>query len=117
MNFGFTEEQGFLREAVRKFVDDRCPMAEVRRLMKTPDAHSPELWKAFAEQGSVGLLIPEEHGGAGLGWVDFVVVLEETGRTLMPSPLISTALAACAIREAGSPTQRTDGYPDSRTEA
>lgn len=111
MNFGFTEEQGFLREAVRKFVDDRCPMAEVRRLMKTPDAHSPELWKAFAEQGSVGLLIPEEHGGAGLGWVDFVVVLEETGRTLMPSPLISTALAAYAIREAGSSTQQARWLP------
>lgn len=50
MNFGFTEEQGFLRDAVRKFVDDRCPMAEVRRLMKTPNAHSPELWSALAER-------------------------------------------------------------------
>ncbi len=111
MNFGFTEEQGFLRDAVRKFLDDRCPMAEVRRLMKTPNAHSPELWKAFAEQGSVGLLIPEAYGGAGLGWVDFVVVLEETGRTLMPSPLVSTALAALAIREAGSPAQKERWLP------
>jgi len=111
MNFGFTEEQGFLRDAVRKFVDDRCPMAEVRRLMGTPNAHSAELWKALAEQGSLGLLIPEEHGGAGLAWVDFVVVLEETGRTLMPSPLVSTALAAVALCEAGSSAQQGRWLP------
>ncbi|MBK7950921.1 MAG: acyl-CoA/acyl-ACP dehydrogenase [Deltaproteobacteria bacterium] len=111
MNFGFTEEQGFLREAVRKFVDERCPMAEVRRLMKTRDAHSPELWRALAEQGTLGLLIPDEYGGAGLSWVDFVVVLEETGRTLLPSPLVSTALATMALLEAGSPAQRSRWLP------
>ena len=111
MNFGFTEEQGFLRDAVRKFVDDRCPMAEVRRLMRTPNAHSPELWTALAEQGSLGLLIPEEYGGAGLAWVDFVVVLEEAGRTLMPSPLVSTVLAAVALQEAGSSAQRSRWLP------
>jgi alkylation response protein AidB-like acyl-CoA dehydrogenase len=111
MNFGFTEEQGFLRDAVRKFLDDRCPMSEVRRLAKTPDAHSPELWKALAEQGSLGLLIPEEYGGAGLGWVDFMVVLEETGRTLLPSPLVSTALAALAVQESGSAAQRSRWLP------
>ena len=111
MNFGFTEEQGFLRDAVRKFVDDRCPMAEVRRLMRTPNAHSPELWTALAEQGSLGLLIPEEYGGAGLAWVDFVVVLEEAGRTLMPSPLVSTALAAVALKEGGSAAQRSRWLP------
>jgi len=111
MNFGFTEEQGFLRDAVRKFVDDRCPMSEVRRLTRTRDAHSPELWKGLAEQGSLGILIPEEYGGAGLDWVDLVVLLEETGRTLMPSPLVSTALAAMAIREAGSRGQRGRWLP------
>lgn len=111
MNFGFSEEQDFLREAVRKFVDDRCPISEVRRLMKTRDAHSPGLWQSLAEQGSLGLLIPEEHGGAGLSWVDFVVLLEETGRTLMPSPLVSTALATVAIREAGSAAQQRTWLP------
>lgn len=111
MNFGFTEEQGFLREAVRKWVDDRCPMAEVRRLAKTPDAFSPELWRGLAEQGFLGLLIPEEYGGAGLSWVDLVVLLEEAGRTLMPSPLVSTVLATMALLEAGSPGQRERWLP------
>lgn len=111
MNFGFTEEQGFLRDAVRKFLDDRCPMSEVRRLMRTRDAHSPELWRGLAEQGTLGLLIPDEYGGAGLSWVDFVVVLEEAGRTLLPAPLVATALAATALIEAGSPAQKSRWLP------
>ncbi len=111
MNFGFSEEQDFLREAVRRFVDDRCPVSEVRRLMETPDAHSPELWKEMAALGWLGLLVPEEFGGADLSWVDFVVLLEETGRTLLPSPLVSQALAITAIREAGSAAQRARWLP------
>ena len=111
MNFGFTEEQDFLRDAVRKFVDGRCPIPEVRKLMETENAHSEALWKEMAELGWLGLLTPEEHGGAGLSWVDFVVLLEETGRTLLPSPLVSNTLAATAIREAGSPEQQARWLP------
>ena len=111
MNFGFTEEQDFLRDAVRKFVDGRCPMSEVRNLMETRDAHSPELWTEMASLGWLGLLVPEEHGGAGLSWVDFVVLLEEAGRTLLPSPLVSNALALTAVKEGGSPAQQGRWLP------
>jgi alkylation response protein AidB-like acyl-CoA dehydrogenase len=111
MNFGFTEEQDFLRESVRKFLDDRCPISEVRNLMATPNAHSPELWNEMASLGWLGLLVPEEYGGAGLTWVDFVVLLEETGRTLLPSPLVSTALAVMALLEAGSSAQKERWLP------
>ncbi len=111
MNFGFTEEQDFLRDAVRKFVDGRCPIPEVRKLMETENAHSDALWKEMAELGWLGLLTPEEHGGAGLSWVDFVVLLEETGRSLLPSPLVSNTLAGTAIREAGSPEQQARWLP------
>ncbi len=111
MNFGFTEEQDFLREAVRKFVDERCPMSEVRELMKTEHAMSDALWSEMAAMGWLGLLVPDEYGGAGLGWVDFVVLLEETGRTLLPSPLLSSALAMTAVREAGSAKQKERWLP------
>ena len=111
MNFGFTEEQDFLREAVRKILDDRCPISEVRNLMAAPNAHSRELWDEMATLGWLGLLVPEEFGGAGLSWVDFVVLLEETGRTLLPSPLISTALAVTALCEAGSSAQQSRWLP------
>jgi alkylation response protein AidB-like acyl-CoA dehydrogenase len=111
MNFGFTEEQDFLRDSVRKLLDERCPMSVVRQQMTTPNAHSPELWEEMASLGWLGLLIPEEHGGAGLTWIDFVVLLEETGRSLLPSPLLSNALAATAVLEAGSPAQQRRWLP------
>ncbi|MFK7896305.1 MAG: acyl-CoA dehydrogenase family protein [Myxococcota bacterium] len=111
MNFGFTEEQDFLREAVRKFVDERAPMAEVRTLMETEHASSDALWSEMAAMGWLGLLVPDEYGGAGLGWVDFVVLLGETGRTLLPSPLLSSALAMTAVAEAGSPAQKEQWLP------
>jgi alkylation response protein AidB-like acyl-CoA dehydrogenase len=102
MNFGFTEEQEFLRSEVRKFLDDQCPMEEVRRLMESVEGFSEKLWKQIAELGWLGLTIPEAHGGTGLAWLDLVVLLEETGRSLCPLPLLSTTLAAAAIRAAGN---------------
>jgi alkylation response protein AidB-like acyl-CoA dehydrogenase len=59
----------------------------------------------MAELGWVGLTLPDKHGGIGLGWVDLVVVLEETGRSLFPSPLIGTVLGATALELAGSEAQ------------
>jgi acyl-CoA dehydrogenase len=111
MNFGFTEEQEWLRAEVRKLLDQRCPLDEVRRLMETPEGFSRELWKEIAELGWLALTIPEAFGGAGLGWVDLVVLLEETGRTLFPSPLVSTTLVAAALRESGSEAQRARWLP------
>jgi alkylation response protein AidB-like acyl-CoA dehydrogenase len=111
MNFGFTEEQDLLRAEVRKFLDARCPLEQVRTLMESERGYSPELWASLAELGWLGLTIPEAHGGAGLGWVDFVVLLEETGRSLFPSPLVSTTLAAAAILDSGSEEQEARWLP------
>lgn len=111
MNFGFSEEQELLRQEVRKFLDANAPMEVVRRLAETPEGFSRELWQQMSALGWVGLVIPEAHGGAGLGMVDLVVVLEETGRTLFPSPLLATTLAAAAIRDAGSDAQQARWLP------
>jgi len=54
MNFGFTEEQELLRAEVRKFLDERCPMTEVRRIAETAEGCSAELWKEMAELGWTG---------------------------------------------------------------
>jgi alkylation response protein AidB-like acyl-CoA dehydrogenase len=111
MNFGFTEEQELLRAEVRKFLDQNCPLEEVRKLAETPAGFSQDLWRRMAELGWVGLTLPEAHGGVGLGWEDLVVVLEETGRTLFPSPLISTVLAANAIARNGDAAQQQRWLP------
>lgn len=111
MNFGFTEEQELLRSQVRKFLDDRCPLSEVRALMATPEGFSAELWQEMAALGWLGLTVPEAHGGVGLTWVDLTVVLEETGRTLFPSPLIATTLATAAIIRCAIDTQQDRFLP------
>jgi alkylation response protein AidB-like acyl-CoA dehydrogenase len=111
MDFGFTEEQELLRAEVRKFLDQSCPIPEVRRIAEAGAGLPGPLWKQVAELGWPGLTIAEEHGGAGLGFEDLVVVLEETGRSLFPAPLLSTTLAAAAIREAGSAEQQARWLP------
>jgi alkylation response protein AidB-like acyl-CoA dehydrogenase len=111
MNFGFTEEQELLRQEVRKFLDAHCPMEEVRKLMETPDGFSRALWKQLGELGWTGLTVPEAQGGAGLGWVDLVVVLEEMGRTLFPSPFLGATIGSAAIREAASDAQKQRWLP------
>ena len=111
MDFGFSEEQDLLRGEVRKFLEERCPIGEVRRLAQTPEGSSPELWKQLGELGWLGLTIPERYSGAGLGWIDLVVLLEETGRALLPAPLLSTTLAAAAILAEGTESQRERWLP------
>ena len=95
-----TEEQSMLRDSARGLISDKAPVAHLRQLRDSKDAtgFSRDLWKAFAEMGFSGLLVPENFGGSGLGCVEAGVVMEEIGRTLMPSPFLSTAvLAASAL--------------------
>ena len=111
MNFGFSQEQDLLRHEVRKFLDEQCPLREVRRVMASVEGHSPAHWKQLGELGFLGLVISEEFGGAGLGWEELVILLEETGRSLFPSPLISTMLAAAALLDLGSEAQKKRWLP------
>ncbi|MFP6639810.1 MAG: acyl-CoA dehydrogenase family protein, partial [Myxococcota bacterium] len=87
MDFGFSEEQEVLRGEARKLLEEACPLSEVRALQETPEGYSPEFWKQLGELGWLGLIVPERNGGAGLGWLDLIVLLEETGRSLFPGPL------------------------------
>ena len=109
-----TEEQSMLRDSARGLISDKAPVAHLRKLRDDRDAigFSRELWATFAEMGFAGLLIPEEHGGSGLGAVEAGVIMEEIGRTLMPSPFLSTAvLAASALTRAGSTAQQSEYLP------
>jgi alkylation response protein AidB-like acyl-CoA dehydrogenase len=108
------EEQSMLRDSARGLISDKAPVAHLRQLRDAKDAtgFSRELWRAFAEMGFSGLLIPEDFGGSGLGCVEAGVVMEEIGRTLMPSPFLSTAvLAASALSRGGSAAQKSEHLP------
>src|SRR3954452_14426322 len=109
-----TEEQSMLRDSARGLISDKAPVSHLRQLRdaKDPTGFSRELWKAFAEMGFSGLLVPESFGGSGLGSVEAGVVMEEIGRTLMPSPFLSTAvLAASALARGGSAAQQSEHLP------
>ncbi|MDH5671603.1 MAG: acyl-CoA/acyl-ACP dehydrogenase [Myxococcales bacterium] len=101
MNFGFTEEQELLADQARRFVNERCSMKEVRGWIATDPGFSRECLGQMAELGWAGLLIPEAHGGSGLGWVEATIVLEATGAALLPGPLASTLVSGALIAEYG----------------
>src|SRR3981189_3024689 len=108
------EEQSMLRDSARGLISDRAPVSQRRQLRDAKDTtgFSRELWKAFAEMGFSGLLVPENFGGSGLGCVEAGVLMEEIGRTLMPSPFLSTAvLAASALSRGGSAAQKSEHLP------
>ncbi len=111
MNFGFTEEQEFLRNTAREFLSSECPMARVRDVMEEEAGHRPAFWRQLAELGWVGLLIPETHGGAGLGGIELLVILEEMGRALVPSPFFANLQGTLALLRAGNDTQKKDLLP------
>jgi alkylation response protein AidB-like acyl-CoA dehydrogenase len=109
-----TEEQSMLRDSARGLISDKAPVSHLRQLRDAKDAtgFSRDLWKAFAEMGFSGLLVPENFGGSGLGCVEAGVVMEEIGRTLMPSPFLATAvLAASALSRGGSEAQKAAHLP------
>jgi alkylation response protein AidB-like acyl-CoA dehydrogenase len=103
MNFAFSEEQEELRKSVRRFLEDKSPEAEVRRLMETTEGYDPAVWSQMADQlGLQSLIIPEEFGGSGFSYVELIVVLEEMGAALLCAPFFSTvALATNALLTCG----------------
>src|SRR6476469_6049280 len=108
------EEQSMLRDSARGLISDKAPVSHLRQLRDAKDTtgFSRDLWKAFAEMGFSGLLVPENFGGSGLGCVEAGVVMEEIGRTLMPSPFLSTAvLAASALSRGGNAAQKSEHLP------
>jgi len=107
MQFELTETQQTLKSTVRKFLAAECPMTEVRRLMDTDTAFDAALWRKIAEQGWMGMLIPEQYGGFGMGMVEMAATLEEMGRALLPGPFFSTVLmAGTLVEKAGNESQK-----------
>src|SRR5712692_3907632 len=112
VDLGLSEEQEMLKNFARDFLEKECPEKYVRDMEEDERGYSPEVWGKMAEQGWQGLIIPEEYGGAGLGFLDLIVLLEEFGRALVPGPFISTVVGgAIPILEAGSETQKREYLP------
>ena len=108
MQFGFTDEQEEFRSVLRRFMEDKSPTTEVRRLMETDAGCDPDIWRQISKDlGLTALHIPESYGGQGFGFIELGIALEEMGRALLCSPYFaSTVLAATAILNAGTEEQK-----------
>ncbi len=113
MNFAFSEEQEQLREFVRQFLENYSAETTVRELMETESGYDAATWSMMAEQlGLQSLIIPEEYGGQGFGYVELIVVLEEMGRSLLCAPFFSTVvLAANTLIHSGDDGAKADLLP------
>src|SRR5215475_7555286 len=96
MNFGFSEEQELLRTTAREFLAREVPMTAVRELMDDPRGYNPAVYAKMAE----------------LTLVDEIVVAEELGRALTPSPFFATFQGALGVLHGGSETQKKELLPD-----
>lgn len=108
-----TDEQQMLAEAADGFLNEHAPIAHLRKLRddRDPDGLSRDLWRAFGEMGFSGVLIPEDQGGSGLGAVEAGVMAEALGRTLTPSPFLSSAVLSATALKAGSQEQQAAWLP------
>jgi alkylation response protein AidB-like acyl-CoA dehydrogenase len=111
--FAFTEEQEQLRAAVRRFLTEKSPEPEVRRLMETVPGYDAGVWRQAAGQlGLTGLAIPEKFGGSGSGYVELTVVFEEMGAALLCAPFFATvALAANLLLSIDDEIAKADYLP------
>ncbi len=113
MSLALTDEQEELRRTVRRFLDEKSPSTEVRRLMETEEGYDEAVWKQMAQELALqGIHIPEEYGGQGFSFVELGIVLGEMGGALLCAPFFSTvALAANAILVAGTDEQKAALLP------
>lgn len=97
MEFDLNDTQRMMQQAARTYLQKQCPSARVRKIMAAPAACDAELWSGLAEQGWLGLTLPESCGGLGLGAVELAAVMEEVGRACAPAPLLGTLWGAQAL--------------------
>jgi alkylation response protein AidB-like acyl-CoA dehydrogenase len=104
-----TEEQSMLRDSARTWTQEKSPVSAFRKVRDSalPLGYDPAAFAEMAEMGWTGVIIPEEYGGSDFGYLSLGLILEETGRTLTASPILSSALAAAsAIVLGGTEAQK-----------
>jgi acyl-CoA dehydrogenase len=114
MSWILDEQRRMLRDSAQAFVSGRAPMAHLRDLRDRADplGYSRALWRDFGQQGYAATLVPDGHGGLGLGVAEAGLIAEQIGHTLAPTPFFSTAvLAAWLLARAGTPAQQQAWLP------
>jgi alkylation response protein AidB-like acyl-CoA dehydrogenase len=112
MNLEFSEDQKFVQQTARDYLSEFATPEVCRAVFESEKPYDADLWKGVAEMGWLGATVPEEFGGAGLGYLELVLIAEELGRALAPIPFSSSVyLATEALLIAGSPEQKQRYLP------
>jgi alkylation response protein AidB-like acyl-CoA dehydrogenase len=113
VQLAFSEDVEELRKTVRRFLVDKSPEVEVRRLMDTAEGYDRAVWKQMSEQLELqGLVIPEEFGGQGFSPIELIAVTEEMGRALLCAPYFSSVvMAANLLLASGDRSAQGDYLP------
>ena len=112
MDFGLSEDQELLQRSAAEFIAGECPPSFVREVTRDEEGYPRALYRQMAELGWMGLMVPETHGGAGLGLLDLALLMEQLGRAVVPGPFFSSVvLATLAILHAGSSAQKKGWLP------
>jgi len=112
MDLDFSEEQQMLRDTVRGVCAAHAPIAVVRAMEDDAIGYPRAFWRQLGELGVVGLTVPEAYGGGGQSALEAMIVYEELGRALAPSPhFVSAVLCAGALARAGTEAQKREWLP------
>jgi alkylation response protein AidB-like acyl-CoA dehydrogenase len=112
VSYARTEEQDLIATTARQYLEENIDIGRVRELMMSDEGFDRSLWKEMADLGWMGLTIADAHGGAGLGFPEVGVLLEEMGRLVTPGPFFASAiLATTAIQVMGTESQCANLLP------
>jgi len=112
MEFALSDEQQMLQMSINRFLNSHCDLNRVRDATKDSITQQAEVWSGIGELGVLGILIPEEYGGVGLGYLDAALVAEALGRAIAPIPFIgSSIMAPVALLNAGDDRQKSAWLP------
>ena len=112
MDFGLSDAQVMLRSSVRDLLAREAPLERVRKVMESDQGVDRAIHRALGDQGIAGLLVPEEHGGIGLGLLDAAVAAQELGRGAAPVAFHSSyVMAPLLLAAAGSDQQKQEWLP------
>ncbi|HEX4246156.1 MAG TPA: acyl-CoA dehydrogenase family protein, partial [Acidimicrobiales bacterium] len=108
MELRLSNDQVLFRDTTRRFLEDSCPLTEVRRLADAPAGFEPAWWRQGAELGWTSMLVPEDQGGGSVsdrGLSDLTLVAEERGRLVSPGPLVPVNVVAATVAKVGGHTE------------
>src|SRR5438034_1175559 len=106
MDFALTEEQQDLTGLIRQIFEDRMQLPHLKAIDGSEEWFDRDTWAELAKANLLGVAVPEEHGGLGMGFLEICLLLQQQGRTVAPIPLLHGLLAALALSEFGTAEQK-----------